>query len=239
VRWIFLEWRSIARLTARLLNSRTWDIIYSECCNTINLDNIIKFLSSQTSDKCHQFMDELTKRQQLLLEQLKTSRALSVEEIQRRFAISTATAYRDFRALVEVGAAVKTQGGIRLAVTQAPAGASAQRCSFCGGELNERSSFIIQGKDGRQLKACCAHCGLMALGNQEVAAALTCDFLYGRMVNARQAVFLLESSVSLCCQPSVLSFASASDAERFQAGFGGQVCTLEEALARLRSVMHI
>jgi len=184
-------------------------------------------------------MADLTERQRLLLDELNTRRALTIEEIQRLFSVSSATAYREIRALVERGEAIKTQGGIKLPPPRPVESIPTQACSFCGGEINERSIFIIQLKDGSRRKACCAHCGLMALGSFDSASALASDFLYHHMVNVRQAAFLLESSVSLCCQPSVLVFANRIDAEHFQAGFGGQVCTLEQAQQRLNAIMHI
>ncbi|HMN60375.1 MAG TPA: DeoR family transcriptional regulator [Anaerolinea sp.] len=184
-------------------------------------------------------MADLTERQRLLLEELNTRRALTIEEIQRRFSVSSATAYREIRTLVEHGEAVKTQGGIKLPPPRPADPIPTQACSFCGGEINERAVFIIQLKDGSRRKACCAHCGLMALGSFDSASALASDFLYSHMVNVRQAAFLLESSVSLCCQPSVLVFANHADAEHFQAGFGGQVCSLDHALQRLNAIMNI
>ena len=79
----------------------------------------------------------------------------------------------------------------------------------------------------------------MALSNPKVATALASDYLYGRMVNVRQATFLLGSSVDLCCAPSVLCFASETDARRFQLGFGGQLYTLEQATAQLNTLMAL
>jgi nitrous oxide reductase accessory protein NosL len=59
------------------------------------------------------------------------------------------------------------------------------------------------------------------------------------MVNARQATFLLGSKVTLCCEPSALCFASEEDALHFQLGFGGQVCTLEQAGSELQKLMRL
>ncbi len=184
-------------------------------------------------------MSNLSDRQLILLEKLKAEHSLSIDAVRRQFAISPASVYRDFRALIQQAGAVKARRGIRLAPPPAAAEAKQANCAFCSGNLNERSSFILQFKDGSQQKACCAHCGLMALGNAGVTAALTCDFLYGRMINARQAVFLLESAVNLCCQPSVLSFANLSDAQQFQTGFGGLICSLDEAVKKLERMMSI
>lgn len=180
----------------------------------------------------------LTERQEKILEWLQTHRNASIEELRAQFAVSTATAYRDARALVQSGMALKMNGGVRLAPPSDSAHAES-KCFFCGAPVNERAPFIIQLQDGSQRRACCPHCGLMSLSHPKVATALASDFLYGRMVNARQAAFLLGSSVHLCCTPSVLCFANEADAQRFQAGFGGQVFGLDQAVAELSRVMAL
>ncbi len=180
----------------------------------------------------------LTDRQEKILEWLQAHRTASIEEIREQFAVSTATAYRDARALVQSGMALKTNGGVRLAPPNDSAHAES-KCFFCGAPVNERAPFVIQLQDGSQRRACCPHCGLMSISHPKVVTALASDFLYGRMVNARQAAFLFGSSVDLCCTPSVLCFASEADAQHFQAGFGGQVFNLEQAVAELNRVMSL
>jgi len=178
-------------------------------------------------------MAKFTERQQALYEWLQNKHLITITEIQEHLGISPATAYRDAKALVQEGAAVKTANGIKLT----PAAAENGKCAFCGGEINERGAFIFQLQDGSQRKACCPHCGLMALKNMDAVSALASDFLYGRMVNVRQAVFLLESSVNLCCSPSVLCFINEEDARRFQSGFGGNICSLEKATELVGKMM--
>ena len=183
-------------------------------------------------------MQILTDRQQQLHDWLQIQGSASIAEIEKHFAISSATAYRDARTLVDAGLALKTKRGVKLAqpVEFSHLGT---KCAFCGGAINERASFVIQMQDGSQRNACCPHCGLMALDQPGVASAIACDFLYGRMINARQAAFLLESTVNLCCEPSVLCFASQEEAQNFQKGFGGTICTLDEAEARLAEIMTL
>ncbi len=183
-------------------------------------------------------MPNLTDRQQTLFEWLQSQHTTTIEEIGERLGISVATAYRDARALVEAGLAKKTNRGIKLSPPVEPIQESG-KCAFCGGMLNDRSVFLLHLKDGSQRSACCAHCGLLALDQIEVTIALVSDFLYGRMVNVRQATFLLESKVNLCCEPSVLSFGSAEDARLFQIGFGGTIANLDQATARLKEMMSI
>jgi hypothetical protein len=179
-------------------------------------------------------MENLSERQQTLYEWLKAQSSVSIDEIETHFSVSPATAYRDARALINAGVAVKTPQGIKIAPS-----ALEGRCAFCNGVINERMAFIFHLQDGSQRKACCPHCGLMGIGQLDVVSALSSDFLYGRMVNARQAVFLVESSVSLCCAPSVLCFATRDEALNFQKGFGGQLCSLDEAAAWMRKTMSI
>ncbi len=180
----------------------------------------------------------LTDRQQQLQEWLKVQPSISITEIEARFGVSTPTAYRDARALVDAGLALKTSGGLKLAQPNEPAYQEG-KCAFCGGMLNERAAFIIQMQDGSQRSACCPHCGLLALSQPGAASALVNDFLYGRRINVRQAAFLLESIVSLCCEPSVLCFGSRTEALNFQKGFGGRVCNLDEAQARMTELMTL
>jgi DeoR family transcriptional regulator, copper-sensing transcriptional repressor len=184
-------------------------------------------------------MTILTDRQELLLEWLQTRRSALIAEIEERFGVSAATAYRDARALVDAGLALKTNGGVKLSPPAAPAPRLEGRCAFCGGTVNDRTTFILQMEDGSQLTACCPHCGLMALNRPKVLSALACDFIYGRMINARQAIFLVESIISLCCEPSVLCFTNEDEARRFQQGFQGRVCSLDQARARIAEIMAL
>lgn len=183
-------------------------------------------------------MGLLSDRQHKLLEWLRSRRSVSIAEVQEYFAVSSATAYRDVRALLQAGLAVKTNDGLKI---PPPPGRSRPQgqCFYCGGVINERTIFLIQLIDGNQRSACCPHCGLLALGEPDVTSVLASDFLYGRMVNARQATFLLGSKVSLCCDPSALCFASDEDARSFQQGFGGQICSLEQAIVQVQKLMQL
>ena len=183
-------------------------------------------------------MPVLTERQTQLLEWLQTRHSALIEEIEAQFGISSATAYRDSKVLVEAGLALKTNGGIKLPPMSGKPG-QAGKCDFCGAIVDERTMFIIQMEDGSRQRACCPHCGLLALQRQGAVSALASEFLYGRMINARQAAYLVESSVSPCCEPSVLCFASEDEARRFQLGFGGLLCTLDEARARISAIMNL
>jgi nitrous oxide reductase accessory protein NosL len=68
---------------------------------------------------------------------------------------------------------------------------------------------------------------------EEVEAVLARDYLHGRMVNAYQAYYVLDSDILLCCVPGTLCFTSKSEAEKFQRGFGGLVMTFSQTLRHL------
>jgi DeoR/GlpR family transcriptional regulator of sugar metabolism len=163
-------------------------------------------------------MNDLSPRQEKILEIVNKKRNVTVTEIQQIMRISQATAYREIQTLIQMGAVTKIPGGIRR-VASKPA-----RCLQCGGELNPRLSFLIEKKDGTQLNACCAHCGLMAINIlPDIHTAMTADFLYGTMLNVRQAWYVLHDEIGICCTPSVLCFSKPEDATRFVKGFGGSV----------------
>ena len=183
-------------------------------------------------------MQTLTDRQQDILERLQTSQSLKIEEIKKDFAVSIATAYRDIQALIKAGLAIKSTGGVKLARYSEQARVS-EKCLFCGGVTKERSVFMVRMQDGSQNRACCPHCGLLALGQPGAQSAFASDFLYGRLVNVRQAFFLFGGKVNLCCEPSVLCFATKEDARSFQLGFGGEVFDLTRALAKLQESIHL
>lgn len=183
-------------------------------------------------------MQTLSDRQQIIYELLQTRQRISTEEIRGQFEISPATASRDIHALILAGLAIKASMGVKLAP---PMDQSSQekKCPYCNGMLKERTVFIIQMENGTQRSACCCHCGLMALEQTGVRTALACDFLYGRMINAAQAYYLLESTVALCCGPTVLAFACEEEAQQFQLGFGGSIYTMENAIQELKELMKL
>lgn len=179
-------------------------------------------------------MKNLSPRQQEILKLIKQKGNLSVEEIQKNIGISQATAYREIQELSQMGLAAKTTGGITQ-IENLPT-----RCVQCRGETNARTAFIIEQKDGEKLSACCSHCGMMALAdNSNVNTAMTIDFVYGKMLNVSQAWYVLNSTVILCCSPSILSFSNREDAVRFSQGFGGEVMDFINAQKNLNKMMTL
>jgi hypothetical protein len=79
---------------------------------------------------------------------------------------------------------------------------------------------------------------MLLSASQGVWQSMTMDFLHGHMISASQAIFLMNSELTVCCVPSVLSFGSRAEAEKFQTGFGGQLSNMEEAIRFLRGSTH-
>jgi DeoR family transcriptional regulator, copper-sensing transcriptional repressor len=174
----------------------------------------------------------LTPRQHEILRLVTEKGDLMVNEIQQTLDIAQATVYREIQKLADMQLVVKIPGGVRrMAVS--PSG-----CVQCGRENNPRTSFLFEDQNGEKHTACCSHCGLMALTKRtDIITAMTTDFLYGTLLNACQAWYVLESEVCLCCRPSILSFSNPEDANRFVQGFGGQVLDFPRAQEKIQEMM--
>ncbi len=175
-------------------------------------------------------------RQQKILDLLREKRALTTADLRQLLGVSAMTVHRDLSDLAEAGLVERVHGGVLLAGARG----SGSVCAHCGKETNPRTAFIIHLKNGQALQACCAHCGLSLIDlHPEVVSGLTADFLHGTMTNVKTATYLLHADLSVCCTPSALSFASREEAARLQAGFGGKVLELSEALHELRQEMQL
>ena len=178
-------------------------------------------------------------RHQYILDHLAQHGRVEISELEQSLGVSAMTVHRDLDALAQAGRLRKVRGGALLvSADQDPA---PERCVGCYGPVTPRTQVVLHLHDGSQRRACCPHCGLMALGrlSATVQSLLITDFLTGRMVNGRDAVYLAAPELAVCCTPSVLSFEDRKNAERFQAGFGGSVMTLDEALAFVHQSMHL
>jgi hypothetical protein len=174
------------------------------------------------------------------LELLQVRKTLKIQDLVEELKISPMTVHRDLHRLASAGLVRKVHGGVTLAGVFPANNTLLGECALCGKPVLARTAFIIHGTNGEHLYACCSHCGLLLLLEQQAGVlALTADFLYGRMVGVQQTAYLVESAVIHCCEPSVLSFASHGDAQRFQQGFGGQVMDIGQTQKRLQEVMAI
>ena len=179
-------------------------------------------------------MKNPTPRQKAIVRLVSEKENVSIGDIRKSLGISQATAYREIQSLTQMGLAAKIPGGIGRLET------SSRHCFQCGTETNSRVPFVIEQEDGKQLVACCAHCGLMALTRlADVRSAMTTDFFYGTMINACRAWYVVNSNIVLCCKPSVLSFSNQDDALLFVKGFKGEVANFSVAQKKNRELMKL
>lgn len=179
----------------------------------------------------------LTQRQRSILDTLTQHDSVSISDLAQTLQVSPMTVHRDLDQLERAGRLRKVRGG---ALPAEPA-ETADVCLACYAPLNTRTQVVLHGLGGGQSRACCPHCGLMALsrGMETITSVLVTDFLFGRMVNGRTATYLAAPSIAVCCTPTVLTFEDVRDAQRFQAGFGGEILDLDGALAFVRTSMHL
>jgi hypothetical protein len=173
-------------------------------------------------------------RQQQILDRLMEKGVVRVEELSNQLGVSTMTVHRDLDLLEQSGLLVKVRGG---AVPPRPP-SGPDECMICRMRPRRRLQVILHFVDGSEGRACCPHCGLIAVARvrERVAAALVTDFLYERPVSAREAVYLIGADVTICCTPTVLAFEQTSDAERFQRGFNGRLMPFEDAVSLLQQL---
>ncbi len=173
-------------------------------------------------------------RRRQILNWLEEEDSLSIRELESRLDISHMTVHRDLDKLAEQNLIRKVRGGAMLAQKLEEQHKIQHTCAMCDRRISSRSEFIIMRKGEVQVSACCPHCGILLLSDEvEEESALAKEYLYGRMVNVYQATYVISSDVRLCCVPTVLCFASISDAEKFSHGFGGQVMDFTHALIHL------
>lgn len=166
---------------------------------------------------------------------------MSIETLGKLLRVSKMTVHRDLDALAAERRVRKVRGGVALPEELEPSGEG--RCTFCHGQIapDSRTKVTLYRADGTHQHACCPHCGLLAvpgLGDQ-VTTVLVTDFLFGRIINARSATYLVGPALSICCAPTTLAFHQVEDARRFQRGFGGQLLDFDAALRRLRDEMML
>jgi DeoR family transcriptional regulator, copper-sensing transcriptional repressor len=175
-------------------------------------------------------------RQQFILDALASQGSVRIDDLAIALSVSAMTVHRDLDQLASAGHLRKVRGG----AVPAEAIETDDLCLACYGPLSPRTQMVLHWVDGSQRRACCPHCGLMAVSRdmESIASILVTDFLFGRIVNGRTAAFLAEPNIAICCTPTVLAFEDAHNAQRFQAGFGGEIFDLDGALTFVRTTMH-
>lgn len=166
-------------------------------------------------------------RERQILDILQARGSASIEELAQACSVSTMTIHRDLQRLENMGRIQKRHGGAILADHKT----SETTCAMCGKVTSGKQTFIIHLAGGGQKNACCAHCGLMLFNaSKDAWQAMTMDFLHGHIISAHQAIYLLNPDINICCVPTILTFGSRLEAERFQKGFGGTLAGMEEAI---------
>lgn len=192
-----------------------------------------------------------SERRKELIGWLETEGSLSLLEIVARFGVSKMTAHRDLEALESRHALKRIHGGAvalekpTAAATPTtmptPTGAGQGNCVICFRPTGQHLLYSLTLNNGEQRLTCCPHCGVSAhlmLGDQ-VAMALTADYLTGRPHPVQGSFFVLGSAAVPCCRPSMLTFEDLAMAQRFQTGFGGTLGRLEDAMSYLQEEMSL
>jgi DNA-binding transcriptional ArsR family regulator len=181
-------------------------------------------------------VDLPAKRRDQILEWLREDSPLRIDVLAERLDVSIMTVHRDLNALAEMGLVEKVHGGVQL---PDPHTVTAATCGMCHMRVKPRLHFVITTAARETERACCPHCGLLLLAREaQDATALLRDFIYGHIVNVRQAYFVVESRIAICCKPSVLAFANEEDARSFRRGFGGRVMDFAAATRYLADTHH-
>ncbi|MFJ7977552.1 DeoR family transcriptional regulator [Peribacillus sp. NPDC096379] len=175
-----------------------------------------------------------SERQKQIKELVVRRKALKISELSERFQVSDMTIHRDIKAMVASGFVVKTFGGISLA-NQDTNVSNRNECVVCYKTINNRLSCRLILTENRVETACCMHCGFIRneMLDNEVLEILCDDFFTNTTISARNAYFVLETTLDLgCCQPQFLPFNQSEHAKRFARGFGGNVVTFTEAMEK-------
>jgi DeoR family transcriptional regulator, copper-sensing transcriptional repressor len=169
-------------------------------------------------------------RRNWILLRLRQQGSLSLEEILAELKVSPMTVNRDIQSMASEGVVKRTHGGIVLPdVTQ-----QGTSCATCHAPISNRTQFLLTTASGANLAFCCPHCGFSQLGRfPNAVGVFATDFFYGTMIDAAITSFVIGSSVSLCCEPSVLSFKNRDQAEAFCRGFGGSIFNITQATTKI------
>ncbi|KXZ12620.1 hypothetical protein AXI59_05915 [Bacillus nakamurai] len=168
-------------------------------------------------------------RQQKMLEWLKQEGVLKISDISERFGVSEMTVYRDVNQLAESNRIIKTPGGITLPSASEQ---NANQCGYCLRPIQHSYSVQLITASQSVEQMCCIHCAILRYEDkkEEVSHVMCKDFLLQTTITAASAYFLVNAEIDLhCCQPQAIPFSTIDYAKRFQKGFGGVICTFDQA----------
>ena len=125
-------------------------------------------------------------------------------------------------------------------------------CDVCYRPLHPATYYKITLENGDTKRTCCPRCGLrFQKGRNDVAAVETADFNSGKRLDAKDAYYVENSDVHLCCSeqrveedrtgmqyelawdrclPSLVAFEKKGSAQAFSADHGGRIRTYAELL---------
>lgn len=160
---------------------------------------------------------------------------LSAIELAERFSVSRMTIHRDLKTLENLGRLKRIHGGAVPAL-QPQASEAQAACTSCNTPSLPHQRYLHCKTDQDKDCYCCACCGLKAqLQHNASGSFFASDMISGRTVAAIDAYFLIRSSATPCCNPSILSFADEAEASAFRSSFGGVLARLNETLEFLHT----
>ena len=109
---------------------------------------------------------------------------------------------------------------------------AAEKCPICSTEP-KGALFLVTLEDGKQIAYGCLGCAFMDLEPAKLAKAQAADFMSRKLVEARKAFYVKDTSYGECCF-NLLAFASKQHAINFAKGFGGEVLTFDQVMKTLR-----
>jgi len=173
-------------------------------------------------------------RQAYIRTQIAKKENIKISELSEQLNVSEMTIHRDVKPLIDEGFVVKSFGGISLV------GAGPATCIYCRKSLNDKFACQLILENDEVEMACCSHCGLLRFDQirAEVKQVICYDFFRQTTLNAKNAYFVVNTSIDLgCCQPQLITFEREKHAHQFVTGFGGEVKSFSEALEKIIKTM--
>jgi hypothetical protein len=94
------------------------------------------------------------------------------------------------------------------------------------------TKYMVMTTESEELFTCGVQCGLtlhLRL-KEKFKSSMATDLLSNRPFDAQKGFYVYKSTVVTDMAPGFISFATRTNAEKFQKGFGGRVVTYQEAL---------